>query len=298
MRGLLLPVLAMIAGCGRVGFSSRVDDAGGEVDAADAGPCDRTAPYASPVPVPGVSTGARFEATMRLSTDELRGYLWTDGGGVDLSFAVRPTPNDAFVLSPITELNTPTSNEFEPSPGRDELVIVFNSNRAGGPGGLDLYLSQRADTASTWSQPVPVPGIDTAADEHQPFLTDDALYFVSDAAGDPDLYRAPRISRASFGAAARIEELSRSGTVEADPVVSFDGLTMYFASDRATAGDLDIYVATRSSALAPWGAITRLPDLSSTVTDGPSWESVDGCRLYLSSAKLGTPDVYVAKRAR
>lgn len=299
MRGLVLLAIGTFAGCGRIGFSARVDDAGDDADAtdADAGPCDRTAPYGAPMPVLGVSTGARAEATMRFSLDELRGYLWNDPGNIDLALAVRATVNDPFVVSPIAELNT-SSLEFEPTVGVDERVLVFMSNRPGGPGGLDLYVAQRADVSATWSLLGPAAGIDTAGDEHQPFLADDTLYYVSDVGGDPDLYRAPRVGRTTFGTATRIAELSRAGSVEADPVVSFDGLTMYFASDRAVAGDIDIYVATRASKVDPWGAATRVPDLSSTTTDGPSWESVDGCRLYLSSAKAGTPDVYVAKRTR
>src|SRR3989449_9575088 len=48
-----------------------------------------------------------------------------------------------------------------------------------------------------------------------------------------------------------------SGSNEQHPAISKDGLSLYFASDRAGAGGmggLDIYVSHRESLDAPWGA--------------------------------------------
>jgi Tol biopolymer transport system component len=78
-------------------------------------------------------------------------------------------------------------------------------------------------------------------------------------------------------------------------VLAPDGLTIYFASDRGLS-DVDIFAATRPTTAAPFGTPVRLRNVNSTVTDAPSWVSRDQCRLYMSSARAGTPDVYVASR--
>ena len=84
---------------------------------------------------------------------------------------------------------------------------------------------------------------------------------------------------------------------ERDPVISRDGLTLYFASTRAGGlGGADIYVTTRLSTSLAFGTPVALPGLSSAAGEGPSWISPDGCHLYLSSARAGTPDIYLAVR--
>ncbi len=89
MRGILLGLLAT-AGCGRIGFEALTEQVGTD-DAAvlDAGPCDRSGTFSAPTPVAGVSGATAFEATMRLSANELRGYLWINVPGVDLAYGVK-----------------------------------------------------------------------------------------------------------------------------------------------------------------------------------------------------------------
>jgi hypothetical protein len=285
--------LLFLAGCGRLAFDP-VADAG--TSPGDAAPCDRDAPYGAPSPVAGVSSPTAYEATMRLSVDELRGYLWNNDSGVNLAFATRPDASAPFAVSPLAELNTAQYNEFEPTVSDDERVLVFMSNRPAGSAGNNLFLAQRAGATGPWSLVGLIPAVDTDQDESQPYLTRDALYFASNRDGDTDLYRAPRLGPTELGAAARIDELSQLGAKEGDPVVADDGLAIYFASDRLIADDMDIYVATRGTTAEPWGAPSRVAALSTAALEGPSWISPDGCRLYLSSAVLGTPDIYVARR--
>src|SRR2546428_3477160 len=62
-----------------------------------------------------------------------------------------------------------------------------------------------------------------------------------------------------------------SGSNEQHPAISKDGLSLYFASDRAVAagmGGLDIYVSHRESLDAPWGPPVNLgPNINSAGTD-------------------------------
>jgi hypothetical protein len=106
-----------------------------------------------------------------------------------------------------------------------------------------------------------------------PSLTADMLeiFFTSEREGGAaDIFVAQRAERADpFGAVQRVAELSAAG-IETSPAVSADGLTLWFASDRAGGqGDLDIWVATRGARDDAWSAPRNLPVLNSGEKDIP-----------------------------
>src|SRR2546428_796412 len=82
-----------------------------------------------------------------------------------------------------------------------------------------------------------------------------------------------------------------SGSNEQHPAISKDGLSLYFASDRAGAGGmggLDIYVSHRESLDAPWGAPVNLgPNINSAGNDLAPTFSPDGHLLYFHSNGRG-----------
>gem|GEM_PF-5024695 len=60
-----------------------------------------------------------------------------------------------------------------------------------------------------------------------------------------------------------------------DPVVTEDGLTIFFRSNHN--GGYDIYTATRATTLDVFGPATLVPNVSASVSsDGPSWISPYG----------------------
>jgi hypothetical protein len=69
---------------------------------------------------------------------------------------------------------------------------------------------------------------------------------------------------------------------------------------------MDIFVATRMDATAPFSGVHRLASLNTTARDeAPTFISADGCRLYYSSTVLATPpatdtvsDILVATKPR
>src|SRR2546425_393539 len=94
-----------------------------------------------------------------------------------------------------------------------------------------------------------------------------------------------------------------SGSNEQHPAISKDGLSLYFASDRAGAGrlgGLDIYVSHRESLDDPWGAPVNLgPNINSAGNDLAPTFSPDGHRLYFHSngrGGYGLADLFVARR--
>ena len=76
---------------------------------------------------------------------------------------------------PIVELNQAATSEIQPNVRRDGRELVFASNRAGGAGGMDIWISTRASEADPWSPPRNAgPGVNTDAGESRPFLSADA----------------------------------------------------------------------------------------------------------------------------
>jgi len=145
---------------------------------------------------------------------------------------------------------------------------------------------------------------DPATRDDDPTLTSDLLeiYFNSERAGGPgsgDIWRAERpTADARWGTPALVAELS-SPASETGPEVSADGLTCYFASDRAgTLGATDIWVSTRPARGSAWGAPVHVPELSSTADDTAPAIRADGLALVLESTRgAGDANLWIATRA-
>src|SRR5207247_2637835 len=73
-----------------------------------------------------------------------------------------------------------------PALSKDGLSLYFNSNRPGGFGGNDIWVSQRASREDAWGEPVNLgPTINTASNEDVPSFSRDGhtMYFNSDRPG-------------------------------------------------------------------------------------------------------------------
>src|SRR6266566_4133462 len=89
--------------------------------------------------------------------------------------------------APVTELNDPSTNDAAPTLRADGREIFFWSNRAGGVGGSDIWVSTRRSVNDPWSPPVNLggPPFNTTDDELQPDLSHDGrtLLFTSSRPG-------------------------------------------------------------------------------------------------------------------
>jgi WD40-like Beta Propeller Repeat len=144
---------------------------------------------------------------------------------------------------------------------------------AGCADGSLIVLGEREPPAYRFGEPELVAELSDATRSDNPSLTRDMLeiHFTTDRAGASiDIWRAQRSERAEpFGPPAPATELNTSST-ETSPIVSADGLTLWFASDRAGGlGDLDVWSATRASRSAAWSAARHVPELSSSGKDIP-----------------------------
>jgi outer membrane protein OmpA-like peptidoglycan-associated protein len=137
--------------------------------------------------------------------------------------------------------------ESSPSLSPDNRVLFFSSNRPGGYGGKDLYVSYRnADGKWTPARNMG-PEINTKGDELAPFIHPDnqTLYYTSDGLpgyGGSDIYLLRKDAAGNWGIPENIGYPINTIENEGSLAVSADGLTAYYASDRADSrGNLDLY---------------------------------------------------------
>lgn len=137
--------------------------------------------------------------------------------------------------------------ESSPSLSPDNRVLFFSSNRPGGYGGKDLYISYRNANGS-WSAARNMgPEINTKGDELAPFIHPDnqTLYYTSDGLpgyGGSDIYVLRKKADGDWGLPENIGYPINTIENEGSLAVSADGLTAYYASDKADSrGDLDLY---------------------------------------------------------
>ncbi len=137
--------------------------------------------------------------------------------------------------------------ESSPSLSPDKNVLYFSSNRPGGFGGRDLYASYRQANGK-WSAAVNMGAtINTKGDELAPFIHADnnTLYYTSNGLpgyGGTDIYVARKDTSDAWGVPENLGYPINTIENEGSLFVASDGVTAYYASDRAdTRGGLDLY---------------------------------------------------------
>jgi WD40 repeat protein len=90
-----------------------------------------------------------------------------------------------------------------------------------------------------------------------------------------------------------------SQSVEGTPHPSFDGLSLYFYSERGggAAAARDIYVATRSDPNGAFDTAAPLASVNSSSKEHLPWTSADQLTLYFSSQRSGNLDIWRSTRA-
>jgi hypothetical protein len=87
----------------------------------------------------------------------------------------------------VAALNDATANDIQPNVRADGLEIVFSSNRTGGAGGQDIWVSTRSATGDPWSAPTNIGGaVNTAAGESRPSLSQDGKELLFGRAPGPE----------------------------------------------------------------------------------------------------------------
>jgi hypothetical protein len=214
--------------------------------------------------------------------------------------------SDFASLNPATEYIT----SFSADGLEVYLVPSAAPLRSGGQGGADIWVLTRATVGDDWGSPENLgPNVNTASNDWGVSITVDGLelYFYSnrpEGYGGADIYVTRRATRTSpWGPATNLGQKVNGSFADTWPMVSSDGLELYFASDRpGNLGASDIYVSKRATTQDPWGDSENLgPAVNSPGDEVITRLSPDGLLLFFSSDRPGGfgryGDGYVARRA-
>jgi hypothetical protein len=174
-----------------------------------------------------------YDGGASISADGLSLYFARATTG--LFVAHRATVKDAWG----TPVNLgPTVNAggaFATSISADELELYFQSDRPGGYGGLDVWVTTRATVDDDWGVPVNLgPGINTSAWDNWPGISPDGLvlFFASNrsgGAGGWDLYMTRRVTKKDpWGPPMNLGPTVNGAASEVHSKVSYDGSMLYF----------------------------------------------------------------------
>jgi len=165
-----------------------------------------------------------------ISQDELRLYYKQER----IAMAQRAAKGDKWTyVKSFDELHVNGAIASKPCLSGDELTIVFNSTRAGGAGGSDLWMATRQSIQSPFGNIRPLYEINTVRDEMEPWLLPDGLtlYFNGrDWPGHPGYctYRATRTSLDGVFGDVQLIEYGNSTLQSYAPSVSADEKAIYF----------------------------------------------------------------------
>jgi outer membrane protein OmpA-like peptidoglycan-associated protein/tetratricopeptide (TPR) repeat protein len=137
--------------------------------------------------------------------------------------------------------------ESGPSLSPDKQDLYFSSNRPGGYGGSDIYVSHLQANGRFGPAENMGPNVNTGADELAPFIHADnqTLYFTSNGwpgFGGTDIYFVRKTSTVDWTEPVNLGYPVNTVDNEGSLFVSANSLTAYYASDRADSrGQLDLY---------------------------------------------------------
>mgnify|MGYP000084123544 CR=1 FL=1 len=184
-----------------------------------------------------------------------------------LALALAPPPPASSAMAIVG-----AAERFAPgiaSTGYDEIRLTlspdgrtalwFSRNRPGGPGGYDIWMSRLQ--GDHWSPATPVP-FNTPGRDFDPAFSADGhfVFFCSDrpgGLGGDDLYRVAVDRSGRFGPVENLGPAVNSRADEFAPMLSPDGGTLLFSSDRRGGkGGHDLYAAAmRAGRLQPAQAL-------------------------------------------
>jgi WD40-like Beta Propeller Repeat len=230
------------------------------------------------------------------------------------SLTAQPNFSDWSVPVNLGAVINSTSDEDGASLSRDRLTLYFSSNRPGGFGGADLYVSRRNSVNEEWGQPLNLGLVNSIADDTAPNLSRDGhwLYFMSRRQGS--LANAAGVVGFDIWVSHREhvhDDFDWAHPIHLEPPVnstSFDQNPFLFDNDdvgvpqlffaRTTPTGNDIFVSN----LLPdgtFGSPNPIAELNSPLSDAGPSVRFDGLEIFFFSRRtggLGNSDLWTATR--
>jgi Tol biopolymer transport system component len=263
------------------------------------------------------SSASEFDPSISADGLELYFISYRPGGQgqTDMWVTTRKTKADPWG-TPVNLGPTVNSSANDNAPGisADGLSLYFSSDRPGGYGDWDLWVTTRKTTSDPWGTPVNLgPTVNGSASDHAPSISADGLtlYFAGyprgpmrpGGLGDSDIWMTTRNTKADpWSTPVNLGPTVNTSGYESGPCISADGLALYLCRGWPRR----LWVAMRKTKADSWGTPV---DLGSPL-NSPDWLNVDPCissdgsTLYFASTRpgaLGGPrdfDIWQARMVR
>lgn len=262
-----------------------------------------------------VSADGHYLFYMRCDNRSDNGW---DQGGCDLFMAYTADSVWSIAESFGATINTP-AYEGMPCLSPDNRDLYFVSNREGGYGGLDIWVTRFEE--GYWQMPRNLgPEINTANDETAPFIHIDnrTLYFSSNGhtgMGGYDLYYCRRVDDTTWTAPRNMGYPINTSANEKSMSITIDGKRAFLSSDRdSLEGNYDIYETKLNTEAQPVAvAVIKGHVYDSLTKDKLNYAPVNiydersgeqlyrfvsnrGDASYMITLPTGKKYVYIAKR--
>jgi len=289
----------------QIGISEQTNNPSPEDGALDQGTGLTRFTFGEPTNLgPTVNTAAH-ECFSTISSDGLELYFFdldflrpSGLGGWDIWVTRRSSISDPW--GEPANLGPAINSEYDdgkPSISADGLTLYFSSNRPGGYGEFDVWMSTRSTIADDWGAPVNLgEPVNSSADEIFPCVSPDGLElyfnewgaFRPDGYGEGDIWVARRTTTDEpWGEPVNPGETINSPYYDSCPYLSPDGLLLFLHGWRPGGpGPEDMWVSTRSSMSDAWSAVVPLPwPINGRQIDGCPGVSADGSTFYFASLR-------------
>ena len=209
-------------------------------------------PWGLPVNLGATVNCSTGQTMPNISADGLSLYFASDrarvGVGGDLWVTTRATLSDAW--GPAVNLgptvNSSAGGQGAPSISADALSLYFASDRPGGYGMVDLWVTTRTTLSDPWGPPANLGRtVNSDAFEAHPSISADglALFFEGGSGYSDDIWVTRRATLSDpWGLPVNLGPQINTSNDEATPSISADGRTLYFCSSRpGGCGDYDLW---------------------------------------------------------
>jgi tetratricopeptide (TPR) repeat protein len=205
-----------------------------------------------------------------------------------------------FIFAVPTNVGLPVNSsgsESFPCISADGLSLYFESNRQGGLGGHDLYVTTRETKSDQWGESMNLgPPINTSANEWNPRIPADglSLYFGSNRPGGYGGWDAWVVTRKTidddWGEPMNLGSIINGLEEEGPGLVSADGLSFFLTSWEKPGGygAFDAWVTTRATTDDDWDELVNLgPPVNTSASEFCTGISADGLVLFFSTGYFG-----------
>lgn len=227
-------------------------------------------------------------------------FVRRQNGAADLWSSVRTNPSEKWgVAQRMPDGINSLQQDQTPFMSADGLSLWFASDRSGGSGKSDLYVSQRETPDGEFEPAIPLSApVNTSDDEASPFVSADGLTLLFGRGVPRQLFQATRPNLdASFGTPKVLANVN-SGQWQEFPRLTLDGLHLLFVGSTNGFNSQGLVIASRNRITDDFSPPKSLGSMFHVgVVSGPSLSS-DESTIYFSAKRggLNHHDLWVTRR--